>query len=319
MPVISVECAVVSGSAPTVAGGNGLGGSFAASDRGKNESRRSRFGICRHRHGSRPCGQWPRRRGRRRRPVQGRLHRGRPQPRRRTRHRRARAPSRVRGSPPRDRSDRRCARRRGGVADLRRHAVVVERWDRPAFHRARRERAAPGDGVRRAAGVGSPLDRGAQHGATRHGHPSRRHLLRRRARRLGRRHGDVPGVPARGLQRDRLLRPTDGGRGHLAESHLRPGESPVLVPGPAGTAGRGRHGRGAEVRLQRLPRHEDLVRERDRPRVPQLRRRRTRGDVDVRDGREAQHLAGVPEARFRLRRVVPAQGPPCPAPPGAGQ
>ncbi len=119
----------------------------------------------------------------------------------------------------------------------------------------------------------------------------RRDVLRRRPRRMARRQRDVPGVPAGGLQRHRLLRPAHGRDRHRRRGHLRPGGPPVLVPRRAAAPGRGGHRRGAQVRVQRVPRHQDLVRQRDRPGLPQLRRRLPRGDVGVPDGREAQHLA----------------------------
>ena len=50
--------------------------------------------------------------------------------------------------------------------------------------------------------------------------------------------------------------------------------------------------RGAQVRLQRLPRHQGLVRQRDGPGLPALRRRLARGDGDLLRGQEPQHLPG---------------------------
>ena len=82
-----------------------------------------------------------------------------------------------------------------------------------------------------------------------------------------------------------------------------------LPPGRVNVVSR-QHGRGAEVRVQRLPR-------RRRCRSPTRSAGCTRSlGVDAREvmelfvrGPGAQHLAGLPAARVRLRRVVPAQGP----------
>ena len=64
---------------------------------------------------------------------------------------------------------------------------------------------------------------------------------------------------------------------------------------------------------------QGLVRERDRPAVPRHGRRLPRGDGALLRGRPAQHLPGLPAPGFRLRRLVPAQGPAGAAAPRPGE
>ena len=72
-------------------------------------------------------------------------------------------------------------------------------------------------------------------------------------------------------------------------------------------ADRGR--RDDEVRRQLLPRAQDRLRQRDGRDLPGLRRRLARGDGGLRLRHQAQHLARLPAAGLRVRRLVPAQGP----------
>ena len=63
-----------------------------------------------------------------------------------------------------------------------------------------------------------------------------------------------------------------------------------------------------EVRGQHLARIEGRLRERDRQPLQGPRRRQPRGDGHLLPRREAQPLALLPEARLRVRRLVPAEG-----------
>ena len=67
-------------------------------------------------------------------------------------------------------------------------------------------------------------------------------------------------------------------------------------------------GGDGQVRLQQLPRAEGRVRQRDRQHLQGAQRRQPRGDADLLRGHEAQHLADVPAAGLRVRRLVPAEG-----------
>ena len=130
-------------------------------------------------------------------------------------------------------------------------------------------------------------------------------------RRVGRRarpgHRRVePRVPARGRGRPRLPQPRShrdrvrrSGRGR---AHLR--------SLPRGARAGARHrpgvGRDDQVRVERVPRDEDLVHQRDREPVRGGRRRRARGRA--RHGLRQAHRLRVPAPRTRLRRFVLPEG-----------
>jgi len=64
-----------------------------------------------------------------------------------------------------------------------------------------------------------------------------------------------------------------------------------------------------QIRLQRLPCPEGLLRQRAREPRPLIRRQRARGHGATLPRSPAEHLARVPAPRLRLRRLLPAQGP----------
>ena len=166
------------------------------------------------------------------------------------------------GCPARDRA-RRC------LARLRRHAVLTARRHRPHLHPASALGPARGDGRRHAAGRGAlgrdPLDRAPGH--RRHG---RRPGLRRRpARRVVGRHGDVPRSSCERAAASRTSSPRRSSwSGPRTPGHRPRSRGAVRLPRPGDPPRRPRHGRGAEVRLQRLPRDQGHVRQRDGPGVP---------------------------------------------------
>ena len=129
----------------------------------------------------------------------------------------------------------------------------------------------------------------------------------------------VSGVPPRGLRRRRLLQPAVRRAGHGRPAGDRGDDRALLLPGPRDQAGRCTQRRGAEVRLQRLPCHQDLLRQRDGPHLPDVRSRLPGGDEGLQRGHGAQHLPGLPGARIRLRRFLPAQGPAVAAGHGSGE
>ena len=121
------------------------------------------------------------------------------------------------------------------------------------------------------------------------------------------RHGRVePGVPPRGpggprlpaprSHRDRLRRPGVG--------RARLGALPRRAR--AGARDRPRVGGDDQVRVERVPRDEDLVHQRDRQRVRGGRRRRARGRD--RHGLRRAHRLPVPASRPGLRRFVLPEG-----------
>ncbi len=96
-----------------------------------------------------------------------------------------------------------------------------------------------------------------------------------------------------------------GANGEAAGSELRD-RSGTSVRVPTHVDSRRRDG---QVLLQQFPRPEDHLRQRNGPAVRGDGRRSVRGDGSGVQGSPAQHLAGVPEAGLRVRRLVPAQGP----------
>jgi hypothetical protein len=81
---------------------------------------------------------------------------------------------------------------------------------------------------------------------------------------------------------------------------------------PAAHLDRGR--RDGEVRRQHLARREGRLRQRSRQDLPVGRRRQPQGHGHLRPGPEAQSVALLPEARLRVRRLLPAQGRAGPSP-----
>src|SRR5215831_16897039 len=178
---------------------------------------------------------------------------------------------------------------------------------------------------------------GAAHGAAAGVAPAQRHCPQHRAAGNGRGHGDagagqrpgrrghrrrrrdVPGVPPGGLGDRRLPRLAARRHRDPRPPRRRDGHQPVQLSRPAGARRGHPHRRGAQVRLQRVPRHEGVLHQRAVTAVPAPGRGLPRGHVAVLRGPGPQHIAGLPAARVRLRRVVPAQGPPVAAAPGPHQ
>ena len=69
------------------------------------------------------------------------------------------------------------------------------------------------------------------------------------------------------------------------------------------------HRRSPQVRVQCLPRHQDLLRQRTWTDLRPSRRRQSRGHGALLRGRPSQYLAQVLAARFRLRRILSSKGP----------
>src|SRR6478672_4548720 len=282
---------------------------------GSHEGRRPRAGLRRNRHGCRPGVAWARGRRRRRRRGEGRRDRSRPEPGGRARDRRAGGRRRGVGQVARHHGHERRRGVRRCLAGLRRHPVGPPRGDRPLLHRSRPRRPPRGHVGGLAAVVGVPLRRDQEHRAPGHGRDGRGTRLRRlRApARLVRGHGHVPGVPARGLWRRGLLRPSVRGGRDCARVHPTGHGRALRVPRPGDPRRRRRDRGGAQVRVQRLPRDEGVLRERDGPDLPLPRRRLPRRDAHLLRGPQAQRRAHLPSAGIRLRGVVPAEGPARPA------
>ncbi|CAA9293253.1 MAG: GDP-mannose 6-dehydrogenase, partial [uncultured Gemmatimonadaceae bacterium] len=250
-----------------------------------------------------------RRHRRRRERRQGRPRQRRQGHDRRERHRRARRRDGRRRPAPRDDELRRGGRGVVGVAHLRRHAEPPQRRHRPLVHREGVHRDRP----RAARQGGAPhrrraLDRAPRH----HGHgrdPRARGRVGQEGRpRLRRLH--EPRVPARGDVDQGLLRPAVHGDRHARRGRRRDRRRALHGDRRAGARRRDRRRRDDEVRLQLLPRPQGRLRQRDRRGVQGARRRQPRGDAALLRGHEAQRLGRLPAPGLRVRRVVPAQGPP---------
>ena len=136
-----------------------------------------------------------------------------------------------------------------------------------------------------------------------------------------RRHGDVPGVPARGLRRRRLLRPAVRGRRDRATTARSDRLSrAVRLPRPASS-------REVDVGTAEALKYACNAFHATKVSFANEMARVFRAyGVDAREvmrifceDTQAQHLPGLPAPGLRLRRLLPAQGPPRPAAPGAGQ
>ncbi len=192
-------------------------------------------------------------------------------------------------------------RRQGGV-HRGRHPAAARRPRRPLLRPpgGRGDRREP----QRLQGGDHQVD-----GAGRHrpdGREGRAREVRRQPRLRG---GLEPRVPARGLRargllpprpgRDRRAHPA-GGRRHARDLRAAQGRRRAL-----------RHRqhrvvRDDQVRLERLPRRQDHLRQRDR-RALRARRRRRRGG-GARHGPRQPHQPQVPPPRPRLRRLLLPQG-----------
>ena len=258
----------------------------------------------------------------RRRPRQGRPAARRPQPRGRAGHRRADRVRRRAGTAHRDHRPGGCTGAGGRVPALCRHPLEAPGRHRPGL-------PAPGagghprrDGGRHPAGLRLSRGRGAQHGSA--GYRRRAWSARPSPART-----PVAGWEIGTAMCPEFLREGSGVADFFNPPMVVVGTANrrvadqltemLVLPGPRDPAGRRPHRRGAEVRLQRLPRREGLLRQRAGPDLPDVRRRLARGDAGLHPGQGPQHLSGVPDARVRVRRLVPAQGPAGPAGHGADE
>ena len=115
-----------------------------------------------------------------------------------------------------------------------------------------------------------------------------------------------PGVPAPGTGRRGLLQPGPDRRRVALCGGCARGRRPVRRASGRGDHHRPADGRDDQVRRQLVPRHEDLVHQRDRPPVRADRRRHRPGRRGDRP-RPADRRPLLP-ARDRVRRELPAQG-----------
>ena len=88
--------------------------------------------------------------------------------------------------------------------------------------------------------------------------------------------------------------------------------APLLLPRMPASSGTPAHRRSPQVRVQCLPRHQDLVRQRTWTDLRSSWRRQPRGHGALLRGQLSQHLAQVLAAGFRLRRIMPSKGPSLP-------
>ena len=116
----------------------------------------------------------------------------------------------------------------------------------------------------------------------------------------------LPRVPEGGLGRGGLPAPRPGGRRRRGRLGGRRGRRAVRAAAGPARAHRHRERRDGQARLQRLPRDEDLVHQRDRQRLRGDGRRRGRGRAG--DGSGRPDRAEVPAGRDRLRRQLLPQG-----------
>ena len=147
--------------------------------------------------------------------------------------------------------------------------------------------------------------------------PTGHHAWRRRGRNRGRIGPEArrrfrrllqSGIPARrrggrrllrpAQDRDRRLRRARRGRGQRHLYRRRSQQHLHVDPG----------GRDGQVCRQRLACDQGGVRQRNRPRLQGPRHRQPRRHEHLRQGSEAEPVALLPQARLRLRRLVPAQG-----------
>ncbi len=118
--------------------------------------------------------------------------------------------------------------------------------------------------------------------------------------------GEQPGVPPRGLGHLRLHEPGPR-RARLHRSGgRRVGGAAVPAAASANHGHRPAHGRDDQVRLERLPGHQDLVHQRDRRRLREGGRRHQGGGRG--HGLRHAHRPGVPERRARLGRQLLPEG-----------
>ncbi len=116
----------------------------------------------------------------------------------------------------------------------------------------------------------------------------------------------MPGVPRRGHGRARLPRARSRRRRCLRPGTRRGRRRAARSPRRAGRPDGRPLGRDGQARRQRVPRHADLVHQRDRQRLRAGRRRR-RGRR-ARDGPRPADRHAVPARRDRLRRLVLPEG-----------
>ena len=213
--------------------------------------------------------------------------------------------------------------RRRAVAGLRGHAVDRARRHRPGLHPPGRRRHRRGAAQREPAG---PAHRGhPQHGPAGHGRRRGRLLLALDRQPEG--HADRYGA----AMCPEFLREGSGIADFYdaavhGDRHRGSGGRGRLVASLFGFLGSRRAGRRNVRAAEALKYacnafHATKVSFANElwPAAAAARRRRARGDADVRPGHQAQHLAGLPAPRLRVRRLVPAQGPALAAAPGPGQ
>ena len=112
----------------------------------------------------------------------------------------------------------------------------------------------------------------------------------------------VPGVPQGGLGARGLPAPRPRRRRRRRRLGRRRGGRALRAARRAARAHRHRQRRDDQARRQRLPRHQDLVHQRDRQRLRGDRRRRPRGGA--RDGAGPADRGALPAAGDRLRREL---------------
>ena len=140
----------------------------------------------------------------------------------------------------------------------------------------------------------------------------------RRAGHRPRRHpgGLQPRVPPRGHRGPRLPQPRPRRHRRRRPERGDPHRRPLPRPARAADGHRPGLGRDHQVRLERLPRHEALVRQRHRQPVRGRRRRRERRRA--RHGLRQAHRPRLPPARAGLGRQLLPEGLPRPALHGVG-
>ncbi len=116
----------------------------------------------------------------------------------------------------------------------------------------------------------------------------------------------LPGVPEGGLGGQGLPAPRPGRGGRRRRLGRRRRGRALCAAAGSARAHRHRQRRDGQARLERLPRDQDLIHQRDRERLRGDRRRRGRGRP--RNGSRRPHRLEVPAGRDRLRRLLLPQG-----------
>lgn len=187
------------------------------------------------------------------------------------------------------------ARARSAAVRRRRHAAHLLRRRRSV----RRQRGGRCHAPLRRARAGDEVDR-----ARRHRDGDQAQL--RRARQGGLRLRVLPRVPQGGIGARRLPTSRPGGRRRRRRLGRRRRDRALRTARRPARADRRAERRDDQACRQRLPRHQDLVHQRDRQRVRGDGGRRARGGA--RDGTRPAHRHALPEARHWLRRKLFSQG-----------